>query len=128
MRHNAGCRRDWQFVPWLTAWGVADVTTWYRNARGASRRTDRFNLYDYWRLTRTPTTTPSAPRDAAAGKRDQGHDWWETPAPGMPTFVLANCRPPTEEGGTFFVIRTCRRQDARWTGPWSRVPGARRVG
>ncbi|OHV31846.1 hypothetical protein BCD49_06130 [Pseudofrankia sp. EUN1h] len=36
------------------AWGVSDVNTWYRNAKGRIAQNWPFNLYDYWRLTRAP--------------------------------------------------------------------------
>jgi 4-hydroxyacetophenone monooxygenase len=34
------------------AWGVSDVSTWYRNAHGRVAQNWPFNLFDYWQQTR----------------------------------------------------------------------------
>jgi 4-hydroxyacetophenone monooxygenase len=36
------------------AWGVSDVNTWYRNAKGRIAQNWPFDLVRYWRQTRTP--------------------------------------------------------------------------
>jgi len=38
----------------LMAWGVADVPTWYRNARGRVTQNWPFDLHSYWARTRRP--------------------------------------------------------------------------
>jgi 4-hydroxyacetophenone monooxygenase len=38
----------------LMVWGVADVPTWYRNARGRVTQNWPFDLYTYWSRTREP--------------------------------------------------------------------------
>ncbi|HVT42654.1 MAG TPA: NAD(P)/FAD-dependent oxidoreductase [Acidimicrobiales bacterium] len=38
----------------LMAWGVADVPTWYRNARGRVTQNWPFDLHSYWARTRVP--------------------------------------------------------------------------
>jgi 4-hydroxyacetophenone monooxygenase len=36
------------------AWGVSDVNTWYRNAKGRIAQNWPFDLVRYWRQTRAP--------------------------------------------------------------------------
>jgi 4-hydroxyacetophenone monooxygenase len=36
------------------AWGVSDVNSWYKNAKGRVAQNWPFSLLDYWRETRTP--------------------------------------------------------------------------
>jgi 4-hydroxyacetophenone monooxygenase len=38
----------------LMAWGVADVPTWYRNAKGRVTQNWPFDLHLYWERTRQP--------------------------------------------------------------------------
>jgi 4-hydroxyacetophenone monooxygenase len=38
----------------LMAWGVADVPTWYRNAKGRVTQNWPFDLHSYWERTFTP--------------------------------------------------------------------------
>ena len=37
------------------AWGVSDVNTWYRNAKGRIAQNWPFDLVRYWRQTREPS-------------------------------------------------------------------------
>ena len=36
------------------AWGVAEVPSWYRNAKGRTAQNWPFSLLEYWQCTRKP--------------------------------------------------------------------------